>query len=160
MLSVLAQLGLALFYANLGEWLTHKYILHGLGKLPSSFWAYHWTEHHALSARHGMLDPGYRQLDFSSWNTQTKELATLAAIVLLHLPLLWLWPAFVLGLYGSLGLYYVRHRQAHLDPDWARRHLSWHYDHHTLPEPGNWCVTWPWCDYLFGTRRRPAGCGE
>lgn len=152
MLSAALQIALALLYANLGEWLMHKFVLHGLGKKPGSMWAYHWYEHHAISAQNAMLDPGYRHLDWSSWNTQTKELATLSAIVFLHLPLLWYWQVFTLSLYGSLTLYYVRHRKAHLNPDWARQHLRWHYDHHTFPGSGNWCVTWPWIDYLFGTR--------
>lgn len=154
MLSVTLQLLLALLYANLGEWLMHKFILHRLGKQPGSVWAYHWYEHHAICAKHHMLDPGYRQLDLSTWNAQTKELAVLAVIVLAHLPILWYWPAFVVGLYGSLTLYYIRHRKAHLDPDWAKQHLPWHYQHHTQPGSGNWCVTWPGFDYLLGTRHK------
>jgi hypothetical protein len=152
MLSATLQLLLALLYANLGEWLMHKFILHGLGKQPGSIWAYHWYEHHAICAKNAMLDHGYRRVDLSAWNAQTKELAVLAAIVIVHLPLLWHWPAFLIGLYSSLALYYARHRRAHLDPDWAKQHLPWHYQHHTIPDSGNWCVTWPGFDYLLGTR--------
>jgi len=154
MLFITLQLALALLYANLGEWLMHKFILHGLGKKPGSIWAYHWYEHHAICAKHAMLDAGYTRLNLSVWNAQTKELATLAVIVGLHLPLTWHWPAFGVGLYGSLLLYYLRHRKAHLDPDWARQHLPWHYDHHMRPGSGNWCVTWPWFDLLLGTRSK------
>lgn len=145
------QIVCALLYANLGEWLMHKYLLHGLGKNPGSIWAYHWYEHHRVCAEHGMLDPGYRSLKWA-WNAQTKELAVLAAIVALHLPLFFDVPFFAAGLYAALALYYYKHRRAHLDPEWARRHLPWHYQHHLRAGNGNWCVTWPWCDYLFGSR--------
>jgi hypothetical protein len=155
MLLLTMQFLLGLLYANAGEWLMHKYILHGLGAKPTSFWAYHLHEHHAVCARYAMVDPGYRTIRLSVWNTQTKELAVLLGLVLLHLPLLLLLPAMAWGLYLSLALYYYKHRRGHLDPDWARRHLRWHYDHHLCQQAacsGNWCVTWPWCDYLLGTR--------
>ncbi|ANE54152.1 sterol desaturase family protein [Methylomonas sp. DH-1] len=145
------QIACALLYANLGEWLMHKYLLHGLGKNPGSIWAYHWYEHHRVCAEHGMLDPGYRSLKWA-WNAQSKELAVLAGIVTLHLPLLFYLPFFVMALYAALALYYYKHRRAHLDPEWAKRHLPWHYQHHLRAGNGNWCVTWPWFDYLFGTR--------
>ncbi|MCQ8181504.1 hypothetical protein NP603_10325 [Methylomonas sp. SURF-1] len=151
------QIVCALLYANLGEWLMHKYLLHGLGKKPGSIWAYHWYEHHRVCAEHGMLDPGYRSLKWS-WNAQTKELVVLAAIVALHMPLFFYVPFFAAGLYAALALYYYKHRRAHLDPEWAKRHLIWHYQHHLRAGNGNWCVTWPWCDYLFGSRiKSPEG---
>lgn len=147
------QFALALLYANLGEWLFHKYILHGLGKHPGSIWAFHY-EHHAVCARNAMLDPSYRQLSLSGWNARVGELLVFFGALLLHLPLFWYWPAFGGGLYVALVLYYVKHRKAHLDPAWAKHHLNWHYEHHMNPGSGNWCVTWPWCDYLFGTRSK------
>lgn len=154
MLDFAIQFFLALLYANLGEWLFHKFILHGLGKKPGSIWAFHLDEHHAICAKNAMLDPGYRGLTLSAWNAQTKELAVFLGALSCHLPLLWYYPAFGLGLYASFALYYARHRKAHLDPVWAKRHLSWHYEHHMNPGSGNWCVTWPWFDYLLATRSK------
>jgi hypothetical protein len=152
MLGAIAQLLLGLLYVNAGEWLMHKYIFHGLGRSRQSFWAYHWHEHHAVCARNGMLDPGYRHLDLTTWNAQSKELAVLAIIAMAHVPLFMVLPVFSAAVYASLALYYYKHRKAHLDPGWARRHLRWHYEHHLARSAGNWCVTWPWCDYLLGTR--------
>lgn len=152
MFSLAVQFLLGLLYANAGEWLMHKYILHALGKNRHSFWAYHLYEHHAVSAQNNMIDPGYSQLNLTSWNTQSKELAVLAAIVLLHVPLFLLMPVFTGAIYASLALYYYRHRRAHLDSAWAKEHLRWHYDHHQAEPGANWCVTWPWFDYLMGTR--------
>lgn len=150
---IVGQFCLGLIYANFGEWLMHRYIFHGLGKNPKSFWAYHLYDHHARCLANNMVDPGYQNFDFHSWNTQSKELAILIGIVLFHMPLVWLSPIFVSALYASLALYYYRHRKAHLDPEWAQQHLRWHYEHHLCgTRPANWCVTWPWCDYLLGTR--------
>lgn len=156
MLTLIIQFVLGLFYANAGEWLMHKYVLHALGKKNhQGFWSYHLLEHHAVCRSHRMLDPGYQQISLTSWNTQTKELLVLAAIVLLHLPLFLIFPAFTSAIYISLGVYYYKHRKAHLDPVWARRHLRWHYEHHLGENTSaNWCVTWPWFDYLMGSRVR------
>lgn len=144
---------LGLLYVNAGEWLMHKYILHGLGQKRHSFWAYHLYEHHLVCRKNGMIDPGYQSLNLASWNAQSKELAVLAGIVLLHAPLFLLSPSFTGAVYASLALYYYKHRKAHVDPAWAKRHLRWHYEHHFGgKDSGNWCVTWPWFDYLLGTR--------
>jgi hypothetical protein len=146
------QFLLGLLYANAGEWFTHKVILHGLGKNRRSFWAYHLYGHHADCAQHAMLDPGYIKPDFTSWNTQSKELVVLLGIALLHLPLLEFLPAFTAAVYMSLLLYYYRHRKAHIDTAWAKKHLRWHYEHHVSGDKGNWCITWPGFDYVMGTR--------
>ena len=153
MIIVVVQFVLGLIYANTGEWLVHKYILHGLGKNPHSFWAYHWHDHHAVCVKNLMFDHGYQKLILTQWNVQTKELAVLLVIILLHMPLLLFFPVFTCMVYASLMLYYYKHRKAHLDPIWAERHLRWHYDHHLCNNSvGNWCITWPWFDYLMGTR--------
>lgn len=62
-------------------------------------------------------------------------------------------PFFVLGAWYSAGHYYYVHRRSHLDPEWAKTHVPWHYDHHmNTNQDANWCVTRPWFDYLMGTR--------
>jgi len=152
MMSVLAIL-LGVFYVNASEWFMHKYILHALGRNPRSFWAYHLSVHHAVSRQNAMLDAGYRHISLTTWNTQSKELVVLAGIVLIHAPLWYYSPLFTSAVYGSLLMYYYRHRKAHLNPAWAKTHLRWHYDHHFGHQSeANWCVTWPWFDYLMGTR--------
>jgi hypothetical protein len=40
-----------------------------------------------------------------------------------------------------------------LSPEWAKKRIPWHYDHHmNTIQDANWCVTRPWFDYLMGTR--------
>jgi hypothetical protein len=152
-LTLAVQFSLGLLYANAGEWLMHKYILHALGSKKDSFWSYHLQEHHAVCVRNRMRDPGYQKICLTTWNTQSKELVVLASIVLLHIPMLLLFPSFIVAVYVSLALYYYKHRKAHLDPVWAKRHLRWHYEHHLGGNIcANWCVTWPLFDYVLRTR--------
>lgn len=143
---------LGLLGANATEWLVHKYVLHGLGRNRRSFWSFHWHEHHRSVRRNGHRDADYERSVFA-WNAQGKEALALAATGVCLLPLLPVAPFFV-GTLLTCGVNYYRvHRRSHLDPDWARAHLPWHYDHHMGPnQDANWCVTRPWFDHLMGTR--------
>jgi hypothetical protein len=142
--------------ANAGEWAFHKYILHGLGCKPGSFWSYHWHEHHKDVRRNDHVDPRYRESvwrSLRSWNGQGKEAAALAIGGLAFAPLLPVAPFFVGTVWVSMIRYYRVHKRAHLDSQWARRHLPWHFDHHMGPnQHRNWCVTNPWFDEVVGTR--------
>lgn len=147
---------LGVFAENAGEWVLHRYVLHGWGRRPGSWWHYHWYEHHRTVLEQHMRDPGYRR--WPRWNSQGKELAVLGVIGIAHLSLCTVAPGYVSGMWAGLVCYYWRHRRAHLDESWARQHLPWHYDHHFGPvEDANWCVTWPWFDYLAGTRHKQLG---
>ena len=146
-----------LLTANAIEWVVHKYVLHGLGKRPGSFWSFHWHEHHRNCHRHGHLDPAYNRSVFG-WHGQGKEAAALLGGLVTTLPLMPAFPFFTLTLWYSGLSYYRKHKRAHQDNDWARARLPWHYDHHMGPDPdANWCVTRPWCDLLLGTRKPYVG---
>src|SRR5688500_15151793 len=125
---------LALFIANWGEWIIHKRVLHLRGKRKGNFWNFHWYEHHNESRRHGMPDPAYESGSLLEWNSRTKELAALSPGLLIWGPMLVLGPplaqAIAAGFLYSTANYYYVHRKAHLDPEWARRKLPWHVDHH------------------------------
>ena len=106
MVTLVVHFVLGLFYANAGEWLVHRYILHGLGKKRNSFWAHHLYEHHVVCRTHGMMDLGYQKLNLKQWNAQTKELVVLVCIVLLHLPIIIIYPIFTSTVYVSFSVYY------------------------------------------------------
>ncbi len=145
---------LGLAYSNAGEWLVHKYVLHGLGRKRSSFWSFHWLEHHRVVRLREFVDPDYQRPLFSRWDAQTKEAVALTGAAIAHLPLLPVAPFFTGTVLYCIARYYRAHKRAHLDPDWAREHLPWHYDHHMAPDQdANWCVTKPWFDHLMGTRK-------
>lgn len=138
--------------ANAAEWAIHKYVLHDRGRRKTSFWSFHWHEHHGLSRRNGFVDPHYER-SVLAWNAQGKEALGLVGLGLAVAPLFPVAPFFV-GTLWACGVHYHRtHKRAHLDPDWAREHLPWHYDHHMGPNPeANWCVTHPFFDHVMGTR--------
>lgn len=143
---------LGLLYANAGEWLVHKYILHGLGKNKDSFWAFHWHEHHREARKHDMLDDNYERSLFG-WSAQSKEALALLAAALAHLPLFPVAPFFTGTVLYRIWAYYRIHKRAHLEPGWAKENLPWHYDHHMgKDQNANWCVTHPFFDYVMGTR--------
>ena len=50
-------LGLAVF--GYGEWATHKYLLHGLGRDRKSRFSFHFHDHHQAVRRNGGYDPAY-----------------------------------------------------------------------------------------------------
>lgn len=144
---------LGLVYANAGEWVVHKYVLHGLGRKRSSFWSFHWLEHHRVSRLRHFYDPDYERSLFG-WHAQSKEALALAGAAVLHIPLFPIAPFFTGTVWYSIWNYYRKHKRAHLDPEWAREHLPWHYDHHMAPDQdANWCVTKPWFDHVMGTRK-------
>jgi hypothetical protein len=143
---------LGLLYMNAGEWLIHKYVLHGLGKRKDSFWSFHWREHHQHARKHEFYDHDYER---SPWgrHAQGKEAGALIGVALLHAPLLPIAPFFTVTVWWCTYRYYQIHKRSHLDPEWAKRNLPWHYDHHMGPnQDANWCVTQPWFDHVMGTR--------
>lgn len=147
-----------LLYANAGEWFIHKYVLHGPdAKRPGGTWSFHWLEHHRRVKLAGHRDVAYEK-PLSEWNAQTKELAGLGASAVVHAALFPIAPWFSAAVLYSIVNYYVKHKKSHLDPEWARKNLPWHYDHHMGPDQDkNWCVTRPWFDIVMGTRRPYVG---
>ena len=145
---------LGLAASNAGEWLIHKYLLHGLGKNKKSFWAFHWHEHHREARSHDMFDRQYVRSVFS-WSPQGKEALALAAGAVVLTPLFPLAPFFTGTVWYRMARYYQLHKRAHLDTEWAKVNLPWHYDHHMgKDQNSNWCVTHPWFDHVRGTRKR------
>jgi sterol desaturase/sphingolipid hydroxylase (fatty acid hydroxylase superfamily) len=141
-----------LAYTNAGEWLLHKHVLHGLGLDKRSIWHFHWSEHHRESRQRGFRDPHYERSVLGR-HAQGKEALGLAALAAMHLPLTPIAPFFTGTVLYGIWRYYRVHKRAHLEPEWARRHVPWHYDHHMGPsQHANWCVTHPWFDHVMGTR--------
>jgi hypothetical protein len=143
---------LGLLYANAGEWLIHRFVLHGFGKKKTSFWSFHWGEHHRAARKHDFLDPDYERALFGR-HAQGKEALAVVGLMVAHAPLLPVAPFFTATVWYSALNYLYTHKKAHLDPAWAKQHLKHHYDHHMgLDQDKNWCVTRPWFDQLLGTR--------
>jgi hypothetical protein len=149
-----SMIGIPLAVASFayGEWAAHKYLLHWLGRDKSSVFAFHFHTHHQKVRRHGGYDPDF---EGPVWSTPTQmgEAIGLTVIGLAHAPLLPVAPFYTLTTWYLLAKYRRDHRRAHIDPEWGRTHLAWHYDHHMGPsQHKNWGVTFQWFDKLAGTR--------
>lgn len=147
-----------LVVANAFEWVAHKYVLHGTHRagqpryspVPNSMKS-HW-EHHREVRKTDFEDYGYVE-GISNWRTKN-EILSLVAVAGVFVPLFYpLSKGMSLSVLYCAGNYYYIHRRAHLEPEWAKRKIPWHYDHHmNSNQDANWCVTKPWFDYILGTR--------
>lgn len=152
MIGSVTQIALGLATANAVEWVMHKYVLHEAGRDKNSFWAFHFHEHHRVVRQHAFVDPNYQRFPLGL-HAQGKEAWSLIASGVAVAPLFPLAPFYVGTLWYCAANYYLKHKKAHEDPEWARQHLPWHYDHHMgRNADANWCVTRPWFDYVMGTR--------
>lgn len=148
--------GLAI--ANAFEWVAHKYLLHGTPRTGKPRWSpspsnmkSHW-EHHREVRKTNFEDYGYVE-GLKNWRTQN-EVLSLAVAVGVFAPLFYpVSKGMSLAVVYAAGNYYYIHRRAHLEPEWAKKQIPWHYDHHmNTNQDANWCVTKPWFDYVMGTR--------
>ena len=60
MLGLLVQIVVGFLYANLFEWIWHKYVFHGLGKKKKSRFSSHWKNHHRAVRKNSYRDDSYR----------------------------------------------------------------------------------------------------
>ena len=147
-----------LVIANGYEWFAHKYLLHGVhrkGKprfspTPKQMES-HWA-HHREVRKQGFSDDCYVE-GLDNWRTRNELMSLAVAAGVLSVVFYPLSKGMALAAIYSAGNYYYVHRRAHLEPDWAKRTIPWHYDHHmNSNQDANWCVTRPWFDYVMGTR--------
>ncbi|ATO18941.1 hypothetical protein BS636_04330 [Acinetobacter sp. LoGeW2-3] len=147
-----------LVVANAFEWFAHKYVLHGIHRkgqtrfspIPRSMRS-HW-EHHREVRKAEFSDYGYVE-GLQNWRTRNEVGSLVIVASVFGLAFYPISKAMSLAtLYSACNYYYV-HRRAHLEPEWAKRKIPWHYDHHmNSNQDANWCVTRPWFDYVMGTR--------
>lgn len=146
-----------LLTVNAFEWFAHKYLLHGVPRkgqpryspTPASMNS-HWA-HHRIVRKATFNDVCYEEgLSNERTRLEVGALVALAGAMTLA------WPVsrgFVFGTWYGAGKYFYVHRKAHLQPEWAKKRIPWHYDHHmNTIQDANWCVTRPWFDYIMGTR--------
>ncbi len=146
-----------IIYSDLAEWGLHKLLHEVPHKHRDNFFKFHFYEHHRDARVHAFADPMYAGNLFQ-WNAAGKELVSLSFVVAIHLPLTPVAPFFVATVAAKAANYYRVHRKSHLDPEWAREHLPWHYDHHMAPDQDcNWGVQTDWVDRLVGTRKHWVG---
>jgi hypothetical protein len=150
---IVVQIVLGILYANMIEWLVHKYVFHGrkLGKKRSGRFSHHWHDHHRAVRKGAGLDPAYSK----KWYYQviSREALELSVLSVLHSPLIFIVPYFSMTISIWIFLYYAVHSRQHINPEWAKKWTPWHWDHHMgKNQDANWCVTLPIMDHVLGTR--------
>ena len=157
LLITFAWIALGIFYCNGLEWVVHKHVLHRFGRKKKSFWRFH-MDHHRLSKKNDFIDPEYIYFSYNE-----KEFLGIILLAVVHLPTIWISPAFFLTtLLGGIG-YLIIHQRSHKNTNWAKNYVPWHWDHHMGPRravEANWCVTFPLFDIIMGTRVKYLGTKE
>lgn len=141
-----------IFVANGLEWYFHKVWLHEFPSQYRNSPFFTHIAHHKRARLNGFHDEGYAESMLKNaeiYNEKT-ALIGLAGAATIFLPVA---PFFTAGLYYGLWNYWRVHTKSHLDPEYAKKRIPWHYDHHmTSNQNANWYVTRPWFDYIMGTR--------
>jgi hypothetical protein len=141
-------------FAAATEWTVHRYIFHALGKRKGSRFSFHWRQHHRSCRKVEMVDDAYVYGSlFEGSNGRAREVWSIVVGCLFMVPALPYVPGLVLGAWYGGWRYHWSHRQCHLDPEWGKENMRWHYDHHMGPNPDtNWGVSNEWFDKWMGTR--------
>ena len=140
----------AWLYGHIMEWVLHKHVLHRFGTSSSHILSFHFQEHHRNSRKNEFYDSIYERF---RWDAGGKELLALWLLNIAHLPLITVAPWFVMTNMISSFHYHRIHKRAHLDPEWAKAHVPWHYDHHMgKNQHANWGVRSDVIDRVMGTR--------
>lgn len=143
---MLYQIILALLYGHIFEYVIHKYFLHNRKRFYFAF-KNHFGEHHRVARKNGMYDSSYKSIFSSKF-----EILSLLFAAIAHLPILYFFPYFYLTLLFELLSYYLIHRKSHLNVEWSKKWLPWHYAHHMGKDQNkNWGVRLPIFDLIFKT---------
>ena len=147
-LSISLQILIAWLYGHFLEYYLHI-AMHDYKRFPYLF-KHHFGGHHRIAKKNDMRDDSYDELfDRSS----LFEIASITIGLLLHAPIAFWFPFAYATLVINLFTYYWYHRKSHIDIEWAKEKLPWHYDHHmNSDQHANWGVRLPIVDWLFGTR--------
>ncbi len=148
-----------LLLANGFEWYAHKHLLHGISKergqpryspTPKSMTS-HWT-HHKFVRTTNFRDHGYEE-GLSNDRTRNELIAVITVAAAMTAITWKINKGLAVSHWYCAANYFLTHRKAHLDPEYAKKRIPWHYDHHmNSQQDANWCVTRPWFDYIMGTR--------
>ena len=136
---------LGIFYANVVEYVVHRYLFHGIGKKSGSVFAFHIRGHHLTA----------RKNEFIDLKVSSNEVVGLPFILLLHLPFLWWSPVFFAALVMYAGAFIVLHNYQHRNPEFTKKYFWWHWDHHMGNQNKSWGVVLPLMDFIIGTLENP-----
>jgi len=143
---MILQIIFAWIYSHIFEYVSHKYFLHNHRRFLFAF-KNHFGKHHKISRKNDMKDESYKNILSSRF-----EIYSLLAVSLIHLPVVFFFPAAYVTLVFCLLMYYFIHRKSHTDIVWGKKWLPWHYAHHMgIDQHKNWGVRLPIIDIIMKT---------
>ena len=132
-------------YGHVFEYIAHRFLLHNRKKFKTVF-RHHFGQHHNVARKNNMYDENYLKL-FNKNNLF--EPVSLILLLVLHIPTAFIAPGFFCAIVWSLTLYFFVHRKSHIDIEWGKKWLPWHYEHHMgKNQHENWGVRLPIVDKI------------
>ena len=135
---------LGFLYGSLLEYLIHDLVFHRMGKKKGSIFSYHLKGHHRLAKKNGFVDLTLSKVEFYG----------LLFLIVTHLPLIYISLGFWIGVTLYAVAFKVLHGLQHAYPEFTKKYMKWHWDHHMRNPNYNFGVVVPWMDYLFRTRKK------
>lgn len=157
---------LTFLYANLAEYLGHRFVMHrrraGLGLIYER----HTLQHHRFFTHRAMRYDSSDDFKAVLFPPMLMVFFAVAFALPAGLLLAWLFSPnvawlFVITAIGYYGSYEILHFAYHQEEDspilrlpGVKRMRRLHLDHHdpAVMQRGNFNITWPICDVVFGTR--------
>ena len=144
---------LGLVVGSFIEWFAHRYFLHNFSSRVFS--RSHFSVHHKKCRKNNNFDEDYLRFPPRHIDGGGGEIILLISLAALTTPTIlisfWFWAGLVL----HAMIYYYLHRKSHIDSEWGRKWMPWHWDHHMGKDQNyNWGVTNPIFDYVFRTRKK------
>ena len=130
-------------YGSLLEYVIHRFVFHKLGHKKKSMWSYHLKGHHVLSRKNNFVDLTESNI----------ESVGMFLLILIHVPLFFVSFGAWLGITLYALAFKYLHGYQHKHPEFTKKYMKWHWDHHMKSPNKNFGVVVPWMDYLFGTRK-------
>ena len=131
-------------YGSLLEYVIHRFVFHKLGHKKKSMWSYHLKGHHVLSRKNNFVDLTESNI----------ESVGMFLLILIHVPLFFVSVGTWLGITLYALAFKYLHGYQHKHPEFTKKYMKWHWDHHMKSPNKNFGVVVPWMDYLFGTRKK------
>ena len=131
-------------YGSLLEYVIHRFVFHKLGHKKKSMWAYHLRGHHVLSKKNNFVDLTESQI----------ESVGMMLLILVHTPLFFVSFEAWLGVTLYALAFKYLHSFQHKHPEFTKKYMKWHWDHHMKNPNENYGVVATWSDWLFRTRKK------
>ena len=128
-------------YGSFAEHFIHRKLFHEFGKSKNSIFSFHLRGHHLIARKNNFVDNRF------SW----REALGVPLVLLIHLPVAILFKPMFLGmtLYGAL--FVIIHNAMHRFPEFSRKYIWWHWNHHMMNQNKSFNVVAPIADIVLRT---------